>query len=60
MRPLKDCGLREVARLRNRARRQLAMGRAFPVDVNYITVRLDEIEARIVQMQEFNEDGKEE
>jgi hypothetical protein len=59
-RPLKDAGLREVAALRRRARRQLTLARVLPEDAAYIIVRCDEIEARIVSMQEFNEDGKEE
>lgn len=60
MRPLKDAGLAEVGALRRRTRRALAMERIFPADAEYITVRLDEIEARIVSMQEFNEYGREE
>jgi hypothetical protein len=35
------------------------MDRALPMDVSYIVVRLDEIEARIVQMRELDEYGKE-
>lgn len=60
MRSLKSTGLREVAQLRRRARRALALGRIMPTDANYIVVRLDEIEARIVEMHETNEYGKEE
>lgn len=59
MRSLKDVGMAEVAALRRRARRQLALGRALPEDVRYIVERLDQIEARIVSMQEFDEYGKE-
>lgn len=59
MRPLKDAGVREVARLRTRARRALAMERALPADVDYIVRRLDEVEARIVSMWEHDEEGKE-
>jgi hypothetical protein len=60
MRSLKSVGLGEVASLRKRTRRLLAMGRVFPADASYITTRLDEIEAKIVSMQEINEYGKEE
>lgn len=59
-RPLKDVGVREVATLRRRTRRLLALGRVFPADAAYIVERLDEIEARIVQMKEINEYGEEE
>lgn len=59
MRSLKDAGLAEVAALRRRARRQLALGRAYPADVDYIVTRLDEVESRIVAMEEYDEHGKE-
>lgn len=59
MRPLKDAGLAEVQALRRRARRQLAMERIGKADFEYIDTRLDEVEARIVSMQEFDEYGKE-
>lgn len=36
------------------------MGRIHPEDAEYITTRLDEIEARIVSMWETDEYGKEE
>ena len=35
------------------------MGRVGKADFEYIDSRLDEVEARIVSMQEFNEYGKE-
>lgn len=35
------------------------MGRIGKADFTYIDDRLDEVEARIVSMQEFNEYGKE-
>jgi hypothetical protein len=60
MRSLKDAGMAEVAALRRRTRRLLAMERVFPVDAEFIIDHLDQIEARIVSMQEFNEYGKEE
>lgn len=59
MRALKVVGLEEVARLRRRARRALALGRIYPEDAEYITDRLDEVEARIVSMHETDESGKE-
>ena len=59
MRPLKDAGLAEVQALRRRTRRQHAMGRIGKADFEFIDSRLDEVEARIVSMQEFNEYGKE-
>jgi len=60
MRSMKDAGLRDVRSVRRRARRLLALERVLPEDVEYITARLDEVEARIISMQEFNEYGKEE
>lgn len=60
MRSLKDVGREEVARLRRRTRRLLALERIMPADADYITDRLDQIDARIVSMQEFNEYGEEE
>lgn len=59
MRPLKDAGLAEVQALRRRTRRQHAMSRIAAADFEYIDSRLDEVEARIVSMQEFDEYGKE-
>ena len=59
MRSLKDAGVEEVARLRRRARRLLAMERILPVDADFIVTRCDEIEARIVNMHELDEYGKE-
>jgi hypothetical protein len=59
MRGLKDAGIDEVTRLRRRTRRLLAMERILPADSEYITSRLDEVEARIVAMHELDEFGKE-
>lgn len=59
MRALKVAGLGEVSRLRSRTRRALALGRIYPEDAEYITERLDEVEARIVAMHETDESGKE-
>lgn len=60
MRSLKSAGTKEVARLRSRTRRLLALGRVMPDDAAYIVQRCDEIDARIVAMQEINEYGMEE
>lgn len=60
MRSLKSAGVAECDRLRRRTRRALAMGRIHPQDAAYITLRLDEVEARIVAMYEQNEYGEEE
>lgn len=59
MRALKDVGVAEVSALRRRVRRLLALERVFPADAEYIVDRLDQIEARIVQMTETDEYGKE-
>jgi hypothetical protein len=59
MKTLKDAGVQDVERVRKRARRQLALGRALPADVEYIVKRCDEIEAKIVSMHELNEYGEE-
>lgn len=55
--PLKTVGLRELEALRKRARRQLAMERISPKDAEYILHRLDEVEVRIIHM---NEEGGDE
>lgn len=60
MRPLKDLGLEQVRSLKRRTRRLLALERILPADADFITTRLDEVEARIVTMYEFNEYGEEE
>ena len=60
MRSLKDVGLRDVRSVKRRTRRLLAMERILPGDADYITTRLDEVEAKIVSMHEVNEYGKEE
>ncbi len=58
MRPLKTQGRAELETLRNRAGRQFGMGRITEPDYLYIRERLDEIDARIVEMEEINEDGR--
>lgn len=59
MRSLKDVGVEEVRRLRRRTRRLLSLERVLPADAEFIVQRLDEVEARIVQMIETNERGEE-
>ena len=58
MRGLKDVGIGELAKFKRRTLRLLALGRILPADAVYITKRIDEVEARIVQMREFNERGE--
>jgi hypothetical protein len=60
MRTLKTRGLEEVHALRKRNRRQFALRRISKADYEYIDIRLDEVEARIVGMRELNEHGEEE
>lgn len=58
MRGLKDVGIGELAKVKRRTLRLLALGRILPADAMYIINRIDEVEARIVQMREFNERGE--
>jgi len=51
-RGLKTLGLLELAALSKRVKRQLALGRIGSRDAIYITERLNEVEARIVEMRE--------
>lgn len=60
MRSLKSRGVEDVSLLRRRVRRLLALGRIYPADADYITKRLNEVEAKIVSMHETDEYGKEE
>ena len=60
MRTLKSRGLQEISLVRQRARRQYALGRISKADWEYIDSRLDEVEARIISMREINETGEEE
>lgn len=59
MEPLKTRGIAELKTLRRRVRRQRAMGRINKADFDFIDGRLDEVEARIVSMQELDKDGEE-
>lgn len=58
MRALKDAGLEEVIKLKKRTLRLHAMSRIGRVDCDYIVARLDEVEARIVEMQEYGEEDE--
>lgn len=57
---LKSLGLQELDSLRRRARRQQGLGRIGAADAEFIVKRLNEIEARIIEMKEENENGLEE
>lgn len=48
----------EVAKMKLRTQRSLAMKRILPEDAAFITTRLDEIEARVVLMPEYTETGE--
>lgn len=52
--PLKTAGLEESAALRRRVVRQHGMKRISKADHDYLINRLDEIDARIVSMNEEN------
>jgi hypothetical protein len=52
MRRLKDAGVEEVMGLRRRTLRSAAMGRIGQADCQFIVKRLDEVHARIIEMQE--------
>jgi hypothetical protein len=55
--PLKSAGLAELAAVRKRVKRQLAMERIYREDHDYIVKRIDEIESRIQTMHEDGGDG---
>lgn len=59
MRSMKDAGLFEVRAARGRVRRLFSMGRVHRPDFEYIDQMLDQVEARIVSMQEIDEYGDE-
>lgn len=59
MRPMKEAGLKEVQQARGRVRKLWGLGRIQRPDFEYIDQRLDEVEARIVEMPETNEFGRE-
>lgn len=56
---MKTRGLAELRAVRQRARRQRAMGRISKPDFDFIDERLNEVEARIVHMTEQGKNGKE-
>ena len=59
MRAMKDAGLREVQSLINRSARTYGLGRITQDDHDYIKTRLQEVEARIVDMDEYGTSMKE-
>lgn len=59
MRSMKDAGLREVQSLINRSARTYGLGRITQDDHDYIKTRLQEVEARIVDMDEYETSMKE-
>jgi hypothetical protein len=59
MRAMKDAGLREVQSLINRSARTYGLGRISQDDHDYIKTRLQEVESRIVNMNEHDPNMKE-
>ena len=57
---LKTRGLDELLILKRRVNRQLGLGRISVVDADFLIEHVNEIEARIISMNEKNEDGEEE
>lgn len=53
---MKQAGPLEIARVKTRALKSLAMRRISATDCEYIVTRCDEIEARIVAMTEYPEE----
>lgn len=60
MRSVKLRGLEELGMLRRRVRRAFALQRIGSEDFDFIDHRLQQIEARIINMRETNEGGEEE
>jgi hypothetical protein len=58
-RPLKINGLDELRSLARRTKNLYALGRIGEDDFRFILPRLQEVEARIISMPEFNADGEE-
>lgn len=59
MRPVKEVGLQEVRSLRRRVLRANAMDRVSDPDAQFIDEHLDAVEARIIEMHETDEYGRE-
>lgn len=59
MKPMKEVGIKDIQGVRSRLRKLWGMGRVGRPDFEYIDERLDEVEARIVEMHETDEYGKE-
>lgn len=57
---LKINGMNELVALRNRVKRQYGYGRITKADADYLVTRLNEVEAKIVNMQEKSPDLPEE
>jgi hypothetical protein len=55
--PLKERGLDELKALQRRVRRLYALERITPDDHTFLLEHLNEVEARIQTMPEFNSDG---
>lgn len=59
VRSLKTRGVVEVRYLRRRVVRAFAMGRIGKADNDYLVELLNEVEARIIVMQEYDGEGEE-
>jgi hypothetical protein len=60
MRSVKERGMaRELTPLMRRVKRAYAMERISRSDFDFIIQRLQQVEARIIEMVEYNEDGEE-
>lgn len=59
MKTMKERGILEVGAALARIRRLHALGRVDKVDLDYVSKRLLEVEARIVAMRETDETGEE-
>lgn len=59
VKPIKEAVPAETESIRKRVRRAFAMNRIESTDCDYITARLDEIDARVVVMPEAGFDRRE-
>jgi hypothetical protein len=57
--PLKTNGLRELASIRRRVRRQWLLERIYKSDHDFLMDRINEMEAHIVAMKETLDNGEE-
>lgn len=60
MRTIKSVGMDDLGRLRRRIQRSHAMNRIGRSDAEYLLSLVNQMEARIVEMRELNEQGEEE